>query len=100
MKDENVAGDDYRIGIKGLYDLYPSKIKEKFINDMKAKEWDEPHKKAIADAARDIEVFNAANNSSKIDKKCRVFVCRMEKSFLSTTETIHLQATICRWRTN
>lgn len=76
MKDENVAGDDYRIGIKGLYDLYPSKIREKFLNDLKIKEWNEPHQKAMADVARDIEVFNEANNvnSSKIDKKCRVFV--------------------------
>lgn len=75
MIDENVNGDDYRIGIKGLYDLFPSKIKEKFLNDMKSKEWDEPHQKAIADLARDIEIFSAANNinSSKIDKKCRVF---------------------------
>lgn len=75
MQDENVAGGDYRVGIKGLYDLFPSKIKEKFLNDLKTKEWDEPHKKAMADAAREIEVFNAANNvnSSKIDKKCRVF---------------------------
>lgn len=75
MKDENIAAEEYRIGIKGLYDLYPSKIKEKCLNDMKIREWDEPHKKAIADAARDIELFNAANNinSSKIDKKCHVF---------------------------
>lgn len=74
MKEENVASDEYRIGIKSLYDLYPSKIKEKFLKDMKIKEWDEPHKKAIAEVARDIELFNAANNinSSKIDKKCHV----------------------------
>ncbi len=83
MKDENVDGDDYRIGIKGLYDLYPSKIKEKFLNDLKLKQWDEPHKKALADVARDIEVFNAANNSSKINKKCRVFFFLIQRTSIS-----------------
>ncbi|XP_037050800.1 tripeptidyl-peptidase 2 isoform X2 [Bradysia coprophila] len=62
MKAENVAGDDYRIGIKSVYDLYPSKIKEKVLNDMKLNEWDEPHKKAIVDVARNIEEFNASNS--------------------------------------
>lgn len=76
MKKENIAGDEYRIGIKGLYDLYPSKIKEKFLSEMKIREFDEPQKKAIADVARDIELFDAANNvnSSKINKKCRFFI--------------------------
>lgn len=75
MKDENVAGDEYRIGIKAIHDLYPTKIREKLLNDTKAKEWDQLHKKSLADAARDIEAFNIANNinSSKMDKKCRVY---------------------------
>lgn len=87
MKGENVSGDEYRIGIKSLYDLYPSKTKERVLNDMKLNEWDEPHKKAIAEVARNIEEFNASNssNSSNIDKKCRVYqilsCCHMDNRF-------------------
>lgn len=66
MKTKNTTAEEYRIGLKCLYELYPPKVKEKIMSDFKLKHFNEPHKMAIADVARQIELFEAENpNLSK-----------------------------------
>lgn len=60
---ENI-GTEYRIGLKSLHDLYPSKMTEKINADSKLKTWDEKHKTAVADVSRRLSEFDAANTSS------------------------------------
>lgn len=57
------ASSDYRLGLKSLMDLYPSRVHDKILADAKLKKWDESHKKAIADVARDVADFEAKNSS-------------------------------------
>lgn len=63
IKKENI-GAEYRIGLKSLHDLYPSKIHEKITADAKLKTWDAKHKTAVADASRRSSEFDIANTSS------------------------------------
>ncbi|XP_058831362.1 tripeptidyl-peptidase 2 [Topomyia yanbarensis] len=51
------VNNEYRIGLKSMYDLYPSRIHEKILANAKLKTWDEPHKKVMADVSRDLAVF-------------------------------------------
>lgn len=44
-------------------DLYPSRVRDKILGDAKLKQWDEPHKKVLADASRDLNEFEAKNSS-------------------------------------
>lgn len=53
------------MGLKSLHDLYPSKINEKIIADLKLKAWDEKHKLAVAEQSRRITEFDLANASSR-----------------------------------
>lgn len=62
MKKSNISGE-YRIGAKNLMDLYPSRVREKILADVKLKTWDEPNKKALSEIAREIGDFDAKNPS-------------------------------------
>lgn len=65
MKKANVNGEEFRVGLKSLYDLYPTKIREKIIAENKIKHWDEPHKKSVADISRKLEEFDLSHPSGK-----------------------------------
>ncbi|XP_055608253.1 tripeptidyl-peptidase 2 isoform X1 [Uranotaenia lowii] len=60
MKAKAINGE-FRIGLKSMHDLYPSRIREKIVADSKLKHWDDPHKKALAEASRDIVDFETKN---------------------------------------
>ncbi|XP_053683189.1 tripeptidyl-peptidase 2 [Sabethes cyaneus] len=64
MEQDNVGGE-FRIGIKSMHDLYPSRIREKIVADSKLKKWDEPHKRAVAEASRDLAEFDAKNQATQ-----------------------------------
>ncbi|XP_055535925.1 tripeptidyl-peptidase 2 [Wyeomyia smithii] len=64
METENVGGE-YRVGIKSMHDLYPSRIREKIVADSKLKSWDEPHKRVVAEASRDLAEFDAKNPTAQ-----------------------------------
>lgn len=62
MKANNLT-NEYRLGLKNLLDLYPSRVRDKIVADEKLKKWDEHNKKALADITRDISDFEAKNSS-------------------------------------
>lgn len=53
----------YRIGMKNCYDLYPDKLKERMKSEYKKKNWDEGHRKSLADITREISEFEAKHPS-------------------------------------
>lgn len=63
MLSSNKSGE-YRVGLKSIHDLFPSKVRDTFINLTKDKNWNEPHKKALADVAREIAAFERNNPDS------------------------------------
>ncbi|XP_065369346.1 tripeptidyl-peptidase 2 [Calliphora vicina] len=73
MLDNNTAPNkEFRLGLKRFYDLCPSKVREQLTSARKLKEWDGPHKTAIAEVSRKINEFEAQNpDNSKLswDKK-------------------------------
>lgn len=62
MKAQNLSGE-YRVGLKSLHDLYPTRVREKILSDKKTKSWDEFNKKAQANIARDMTEFESKNTS-------------------------------------
>ena len=64
MKSSNVDNNEFRVGLKSLFDLYPSRVREKIINECRNKMWDEPHKKIVAEIMREIESFDLKNSSN------------------------------------
>lgn len=62
MKNENLAVDEYRVGLKNLYELYPDNVKDRIISEKKRRSWDESHKQAVANVERQIEKLSAAKN--------------------------------------
>lgn len=69
MRSSN-ATTEYRLGLKSLSDLYPSRIREKITADAKQKQWDEKNKKVLADISRDIAEFDGKNSSIKFISLC------------------------------
>lgn len=63
MKSYN-STNEYRIGLKSLADLYPSRIRDIITADAKQKQWDEKNKKALADVYNDIAEFDSKNASA------------------------------------
>ncbi|XP_004536799.1 tripeptidyl-peptidase 2 isoform X2 [Ceratitis capitata] len=61
MTASNTANGEYRIGLKTLHDLCPSKVRENIINYNKTKYWDGPNKTAIAGVTRKIVEFESQN---------------------------------------
>lgn len=62
MKANNISSE-YRLGLKNLMSIYPSRVRDKILADAKAKTWDEHNKKAIADVARELSDFDGKNSS-------------------------------------
>uniref|UniRef100_A0A182IWH8 Tripeptidyl-peptidase 2 n=1 Tax=Anopheles atroparvus TaxID=41427 RepID=A0A182IWH8_ANOAO len=69
MKAKNVAGAEYRVGLKSMHDLCPSRIRERIVNDLKVKTWDDHHKRALSEAARELGEFEAKNPSVNLTGK-------------------------------
>lgn len=65
MKTNNVSSE-YRLGMKNLMELYPSRVRDKILSDAKLKNWDEFNKKAMADIAREATDFETKNPSELI----------------------------------
>lgn len=49
--------DKFRVGVKNAFDLYPQKVKERIKAYYKEKKWDEGHRKATAEATREMSLF-------------------------------------------
>ena len=64
MKSSN-ATTEYRLGLKSLSDLYPSRIREKITADAKQKQWDEKNKTLTAIISRDSAEFDGKNPSTR-----------------------------------
>lgn len=62
MRANNLTSD-YRLGMKNLMDLYPSRVRDKILADAKLKKWDEHNKKALADISRELSDFEGKNPS-------------------------------------
>lgn len=62
MKNNNDSAE-YRLGMKNIMEVYPSRVREKILADLKLKNWDEFNKKALADVGREINEFEAKNQS-------------------------------------
>jgi tripeptidyl-peptidase II len=72
MKSNNIS-KEYRIGLKNLLDLYPSRVRDKILADSKLKDWDDKHKKAIASITRSQSEFDSKNPSNTLDKITKTF---------------------------
>jgi tripeptidyl-peptidase II len=60
-KDWKNPTGKYHIGVKNAFELYPSKLRERIEKERKEKLWDPGHKKAMAEAARRLQEYEAAN---------------------------------------
>lgn len=69
MKANN-SSNEYRLGLKSLSDLYPSRIREKIAADSKQKQWDENNKRVLADISRDMADFDGKNSSMNAKFLC------------------------------
>ncbi|KAH8402249.1 hypothetical protein KR009_010707 [Drosophila setifemur] len=62
-----------RVGLKSFSDLVPSKVRNNIVAQAKVKNWDKPHKTALANASRKLVEFESQNpgEASKLpwDKK-------------------------------
>ena len=74
MKSKNVAGSEYRVGLKSVHDLSPSRIRERILTDLKVKTWDDRHKVAVSEAARELSDFEAKNPSTGLTGKDKLVV--------------------------
>ncbi|XP_070157555.1 tripeptidyl-peptidase 2-like isoform X1 [Polyergus mexicanus] len=59
-KWNNPTGE-YHIGLKNLYSLYPTKLKERIVAERKKRLWDDGHKTALAEASRQLQEFESKN---------------------------------------
>ena len=55
----------YRIGVKRAMELYPRSLRDRMIKERQEKQWDPYHKKAMAQASRKINEFEANQHNSK-----------------------------------
>lgn len=62
---ENNKTKEYRIGLKSLTDLYPSRIREKIAADTKQKTWDAVHKKTVSAVSKQVETLDAKNANNQ-----------------------------------
>uniref|UniRef100_A0A182NNK7 Tripeptidyl-peptidase 2 n=1 Tax=Anopheles dirus TaxID=7168 RepID=A0A182NNK7_9DIPT len=69
MKSKTVAGAEYRVGLKSVHDLSPSRIRERIVNDLKVKTWDDRHKLAVSEAARELSEFESKNPTTGLSGK-------------------------------
>ena len=57
----------FRIGVKRAMELYPRSLRERMIKERQDKHWEPNHKKAMAQASRKINEFEARQNNSNIN---------------------------------
>lgn len=62
---ENNKSTEYRVGLKSLADLYPSRIREKIAADNKQKTWDAAHKKITSAVTKQIEELDLKNSNNQ-----------------------------------
>uniref|UniRef100_A0A8W7PUW9 Tripeptidyl-peptidase 2 n=2 Tax=gambiae species complex TaxID=44542 RepID=A0A8W7PUW9_ANOCL len=88
MKSKNVAGSEYRVGLKSVHDLSPSRIRERILTDLKVKTWDDRHKVAVSEAARELSDFEAKNPSTGLTGKDKLAKENLESTleFLNTCD--------------
>lgn len=62
--------NNYRLGVKNAFDIYPEKLRERMRDEHKEKHWDGQHKTALADAHRELAKFDAklSNNPTELEK--------------------------------
>jgi tripeptidyl-peptidase-2 len=58
--------NNYRIGVKHAYDLYPERLQERMASEYKEKKWDEYHRKSVAEANRQLIEFDSKHTSSSL----------------------------------
>ena len=51
----------FHVGVKNAFELYPSSVRERIEKERKEKLWEPGHKKAVADATRKLQEFEAKN---------------------------------------
>ncbi|XP_015173140.1 PREDICTED: tripeptidyl-peptidase 2 isoform X4 [Polistes dominula] len=56
--------NEYHIGVKNLYSLYPGKLKDRITAERKKNLWDDGQKAALAEASRQLQEFEAKNSKS------------------------------------
>ncbi|XP_052893110.1 tripeptidyl-peptidase 2 [Anopheles moucheti] len=88
MKSKNIAGSEYRVGLKSVHDLSPSRIRERILNDLKVKTWDDRHKQAVSEAARELSDFEAKNPPTGLSGKEKLVKENLESQleFLNTCD--------------
>lgn len=65
MKTNNMSeAKEYRVGLKSLSDIFTSVVREKIIANYKLRNWDEPHKRALASVEREIDAFETKNSGN------------------------------------
>ncbi|XP_012257165.2 tripeptidyl-peptidase 2 [Athalia rosae] len=57
----NNPSGDYHIGTKNAFTLYPSKLRERIEAERKGKLWNNGHKTALTEAARELQEFETRN---------------------------------------
>uniref|UniRef100_A0A182YBT7 Tripeptidyl-peptidase 2 n=1 Tax=Anopheles stephensi TaxID=30069 RepID=A0A182YBT7_ANOST len=88
MKAKNTAGSEYRVGLKSVHDLSPSRIRERILSDLKVKTWDDRHKVAVSEAARELSDFEAKLPPSGVSGKEKLVKENLESTleFLNTCD--------------
>lgn len=61
MVADNADDGQYRVGIKCLFDVFPSRVRDRVLGEAKQRNWDTDHKAAIAEVARTLEKFDIAH---------------------------------------
>lgn len=73
-------------GLKSLYELYPSTLKERMMREFKEKEWDPHHKLALAEAIRKLHTFEVDHPSPTGSDKLLKEELEVQIEMLNTLE--------------
>lgn len=55
----NAVGNQFRVGVKNAFELYPTKLKERIEAERKEKFWEPDHKIALAEATRQLQRYES-----------------------------------------
>lgn len=64
MRENTSPGQEFRVGLKSLHDLYPAKVREKINGEERLKWWDESYKRAAAEVLRKTSSVEKKNPTS------------------------------------
>jgi tripeptidyl-peptidase-2 len=74
--------DVYRVGLKSLHDLFPNRIRDRDMADLKLKNWDESNKKCLSQISREINEFETKNpNAQNLSFKDKLAKENLDGSF-------------------